>query len=77
MPTPIQDEPESTVGKKPARPPDRPEPPERERARSGAARRGERGEGERGEGERGEGELGGELRERARGEPPAGPPPEE
>jgi hypothetical protein len=56
---PIQDEPESTVGRKPARV--ERQPAQEERPRSGAAIRREEGD---------ESEAGSEIRERERGEPP-------
>jgi hypothetical protein len=63
MTIPIQEEPESTVGRRPDRV-DHPEPHERGGTRSGAGARREKEEPER--------EAGGESRERERGEPPAG-----
>ncbi len=68
MPTPIEDEPESTIGRRPPKAPDRPAPPEHERARSGAAIRREEGD---------ESEFAGEIRERERDEPPPVQGPEE
>ncbi len=68
MTLPIQDEPESTIGRKPVTPPERPKPSERERTRSGAAIRHEEGD---------ESEFAGEIRDRERGEPPTVQGPEE
>ena len=61
MPIPIQDEPESTIGRKPVKPPEAPGSPEHEHGRAGAAIRREEGD---------ESEFAGEIRERERGEPP-------
>ena len=67
MPIPIQDEPESTIGRKPVKPPEPPASPEHEHehehepGRAGAAIRREEGD---------ESEFAGEIRERERGEPP-------
>ncbi len=60
MPIPIQDEPESTIGRKPP-PRPRQEAAERGAARSGAALRHEEAD---------ESEAGSEIRDRERGEPP-------
>jgi hypothetical protein len=68
MPTPIQDEPESTIGRKPEELAEHPESREHGRARSGAAVRREEGD---------ESEFAGEIRERERDEPPTVQGPEE
>ncbi len=64
MPIPIQEEPESTVGRRPSGPQPRPASPEGEAGgttRSGAALRREEGD---------ESEAGSEIRDRESGEPP-------
>ena len=73
MTIPIQEEPESTIGRRPlhpVRPPEHPAPAEHEHepTRSGAAIRREEGD---------ESEFAGEIRERERGEPPTVQGPEE
>jgi hypothetical protein len=67
MPTPIQDEPESTIGRKPETL-RHPEPQEQGRTRSGTAMRREEGD---------ESEAGSEIREQERDEPPTVRGPEE
>jgi hypothetical protein len=61
MPIPIQEEPESTVGRRPPGPPPRPEGETGGPTRSGAAIRREEGD---------ESEAGAEIRDRERDEPP-------